>query len=178
INGPSTRHTHVVVASVKITSSYPGAVKVGFEDAGEEVVLILLDAYRPSKWLVVSSWLPRIAFNFQTHAVISTAKRKIRNLFTYEVYRWMTGQDRDLRHALRRRAMKRKYKPFLGKVILFKGTGMEEWAYQLKLDGHNGWKKCVTGPFKVIQLQAKHVALIKEPIVQCVVSHLNEILCD
>jgi hypothetical protein len=67
-----------------------------FEDAGEEVVLILLDAYRPSKWLVVSSWLPRIAFNFQTHAVISTARRKIRNLFTYEVYRWMTGRDRDL----------------------------------------------------------------------------------
>jgi thioesterase domain-containing protein len=148
------------------------------EDVGEEVVLILLDAYRPSKSLLVQSWFPRIVRMVQSHRVLATAQRKLQNLFTHEVHRWMTGRDRDLRHALGRRAMKRKYKPFSGKVTLFKSTGYEEWAYQPQLDGHNGWKKYVTGPFEIIQMQAGHLALMKEPTVKFVVGHLNTILCD
>jgi thioesterase domain-containing protein len=148
------------------------------EDAGEEVVLILLDAYRPSRWLAVLSWFPRMASMVQAHAVISTAKRKLQNLLTYDVHRWRTGEDKDLRHALFRRARNRKYKPFSGQVILFQSQGFEEWAFQLQLDGHNGWKKYVTGPFKLIPVQAGHSALMKEPTVKSVVGHLNAILCD
>jgi thioesterase domain-containing protein len=148
------------------------------EDAGEEVVLILLDAYRPSRWLAVLSWFPRMASMVRAHAVISTAKRKLQNLLTYDVHRWRTGKDKDLRHALFRRARNRKYKPFSGQVILFQSQGFEEWAFQLQLDGHNGWKKYVTGPFKLIPVQAGHSALIKEPTVKSVVGHLNAILCD
>jgi thioesterase domain-containing protein len=151
---------------------------VRLEDAGEEVVLILLDAFRPSKSLLVQSWMPRIASMLQNHTVMAIAKRKLKNLFTYELHRWRTGRDKDLKHALIRHAMSRNYKPFSGKTFLLKGTGIEEWAFQLQLDGHNGWKKYVTGPFEVIQVRAGHSALMKEPAVKLVVGYLNAILCD
>jgi thioesterase domain-containing protein len=149
-----------------------------FEDAGEEVTLILLDAYRPSKSLVVLSWVPRMVRMVQSHKSLATAERKLQNLFTYEVHRWVTGRDKGLRQALLRLAMQRKYKTFFGKVILFKSTGIEGWAFELQLDGHNGWKKHVKGPFEIIQVPAEHSALIKEPAVKSVVNHLNAILCD
>jgi nonribosomal peptide synthetase DhbF len=148
------------------------------EDAGEEVVLILLDAFFPSKSLIVQSWLPRMLYMMQTNATVSTAKRKLRHLFTYEMHRWRTGKDKDLRHALLRYAIKRKYRPFHGKVILFKSSGLEEWAFQPKLDGFNGWKKYVTGPFDIIHIAAGHAALMKEPTVKSVVAHLDAILCS
>ena len=74
--------------------------------------------------------------------------------------------------------MRRKHAPFHGRVILFKSTGIEEWAYQLRLDGRNGWKKYLKGRFDVIQMEAEHTALMKEPTVQSVVGHINRILCD
>ena len=148
------------------------------EDAGEEVVLILLDAYRPSKWLEVSSCAPRVLKMLQSGALLRSARRQIRKLFSVEEHRWLTGKDKDLEQALRRHAMRRKHAPFHGRVILFKSTGIEEGAYQLQLDGHNGWKKYVKGPFDVIQMQAEHDALMKEPTVQSVVGHINRILCD
>ena len=90
----------------------------------------------------------------------------------------MTGRDRDVRHALERRALNRKYKPFSGKVILIKSEGFEEWAFQLRLDGHHGWRKYVKGSFEVIQVRAGHTALVKEPAVKTVAGHLNVVLCD
>jgi len=148
------------------------------EDDGEEVLLLLLDSYRPSKTLVVMSWFPRIVGMFQSHEVLATSKRKLQELFTHEVHRWVTGKDKDLRHALNRRAIKRKYEPFSGRVILFKSTGLEEWPFQLRLDGHNGWKKSFKGPFEMIKLDVGHAAMMREPTVMAVVSHLNAILCD
>jgi amino acid adenylation domain-containing protein len=149
-----------------------------FEDEGEEVLLLLLDSYRPSMSLIMMSWLPRITGMVLSHQVFAIAKRKIKNLFTFEVHRWVTGKDKDLRHALHRRAIKRKYEPFAGRVILFKSTGLEEWPFQLKLDGHNGWTKSVKGRLELIQLNVGHAAMMREPTVMAVVSHLNAILCD
>jgi thioesterase domain-containing protein len=94
------------------------------------------------------------------------------------VHRWLTGRDKDLRHALFRHAMTREYKPFAGKAVLIKSNGIEDWAFQLRLDDFNGWKKYVTGPFDVIHIDAGHVGLIKEPAVKTLASHLNAILCD
>jgi thioesterase domain-containing protein len=151
------------------------------EEAGEDVTLILLDAYPLSNWLVALTWFPRIVKMVQAHDVLQTAKRKLRNLFTYEVHRWLTGKDKDLRHALLRQAMKRKYTPFSGKVILFKSTEMDEGmddrqSWRLQLDGYNGWMKHVKGRIDLIHVEAGHVGLMKEPAVKSVVSHLNEIL--
>jgi thioesterase domain-containing protein len=73
--------------------------------------------------------------------------------------------------------MNRKYKPFSGQVILFQSQVFEQWAFRPQLDGHNGWKKYVTGPFTLIPVQAGHSALMKEPTVISVVGHLNAILC-
>jgi amino acid adenylation domain-containing protein len=148
------------------------------EDEGEEVLLLLLDAYRPSNTLIMMSWLPRIVGMVRSHQVFVIAMRKIKNLFTFQMHHWVTGKDKDLRHALHRRAIKRKYEPFSGRVILFKSTGLEEWPFQLKLDGWNGWRKSVKGPFELIQLDVGHAAMMREPTVMAVVSHLNAILCD
>ncbi len=148
------------------------------EENNEEVLLILLDAYLESKLMVALSWLPRIVSMVQSRAVMVTLRRKVRNLFTYELHRWITGRDRDLRHALVRHARNRKYKPFSGRIVLFKSEGFEEWAFQLHLDGHNGWKRYAKGPFELIQIEAGHSALMKEPMVQSVVGYLNAILCN
>jgi thioesterase domain-containing protein len=134
-----------------------------FEDAGEEIVLFLLDACRPPKSLIVQSWLPRMIYMLQANSVFSTAERKLRNLrkrrnlrklrglFTYKVHHWVTGKDRDLKYALVRRSMKRIYRP--------------------RLDGNNGCKKYVKGRFDVIHMECGHLALIKEPTVKSVVFH-------
>jgi amino acid adenylation domain-containing protein len=148
------------------------------EDAGEEVVLILIDAYRPSKWLRMLSWGPRIVSMLRARATLATARRKLRSFLTYELHHWVTGQDKDLRHALFRHARRRTYRPFAGHVVLIKGNRIEEWAYQLQLDGFNGWKKYVTGRFDVIHIDAGHAALMKEPLVKTVAQHLSCILCD
>jgi len=148
------------------------------EDEGEEVLLLLLDAYRPSNALIMMSWFPRMVGMVRSHQVFAIAMRKIKNLFTFQVHHWVTGRDKDLRHALHRRAIKRKYEPFSGRVILFKSTGLEEWPFQLKLDGCNGWRKSVKGAFELIQLDVGHAAMMREPTVMAVVSHLNAILCD
>jgi thioesterase domain-containing protein len=148
------------------------------EDAGEEVVLILLDAFRPCLSLVVRSWGPRFASQFKAGAILSIVRRKLQELFKYEMHHLLTGKDRDLRHALFRDAMNRKYKAFSGKAVLFTTNGIEEWPFQLRLDGFNGWKKYVTGPFSRIHIDAWHVDLMKEPAVKAVVSHLNSILTD
>jgi amino acid adenylation domain-containing protein len=148
------------------------------EDDGEEVLLLLLDAYRPSNTLIMMSWFPRIVGMVRSRQVFAIAMRKIKNLFTFEVHHWVTGKDKDLRHALHRRAIERKYEPFSGRVILFKSTGLEEWPFQLKLDGCNGWRRSVKGPFQLIQLDVGHAAMMREPTVMAVVSHLNAILCD
>jgi amino acid adenylation domain-containing protein len=148
------------------------------EDAGEEVVLILIDAYRPSKWLRMLSWGPRFISMLRGRATIATARRKLRAFWTYELHHWVTGKDKDLRHALFRHASQRTYRPFAGHVVLIKGNRIEEWAYQLQLDGFNGWKKYVTGRFDVIHIEAGHAALMKEPLVKTVAQHLSSILCD
>ncbi len=148
------------------------------EDAGEEVVLILIDAYRPSKSLVMFSWGPRFISMLRARATIATVRRKLRAFLTYELHRWLTGTDKDLRHALFRHARNRTYRPFGGHVVLIKSNGIEEWAYQLQLDGFNGWKKYVTGRFDLIHIDAGHVALMKEPVVKAVAQHLDSILCD
>jgi amino acid adenylation domain-containing protein len=148
------------------------------EQAGEEVVLILLDAYRPSKWLEVCSCAPRLVKLVQSGELLQSARRQLRKLFAIEEHRWLTGKDKDVEQALKRHAMRRKHAPFHGRVILFKSTGIEEWAYQLRLDGRNGWKKYLKGRFDVIQMEAEHSALMKEPTVQSVVGHINRILCD
>jgi thioesterase domain-containing protein len=110
--------------------------------------------------------------------MLSIVKRKLHNFFTYEVHRWMTGRDKDLRHALFRQARKRRYGSFPGTTLLFKSSGIEEWAFQLKLDGFNGWKKHLKGPRDIVQIEAGHLAMIKEPAVRSVVQHLNSVLCD
>jgi thioesterase domain-containing protein len=148
------------------------------EGAGEEVILILIDAYRPSRWLRMLSWGPRIISMVRARATIATARRKVRAFWTYELHRWLTGKDKDLQHALFRHARQRTYRPFAGHVVLIKGNRIEEWAYQLKLDGFNGWKKYVTGRFDVIHIDAGHAALMKEPLVKTVAQHLSSILCD
>ena len=111
-------------------------------------------------------------------ATLATARRKLRSFLTYELHHWVTGQDKDLRHALFRHARRRTYRPFAGHVVLIKGNRIEEWAYQLQLDGFNGWKKYVTGRFDLIHIDAGHVALMKEPVVKAVAQHLDSILCD
>jgi len=148
------------------------------EEAGEEVLLILLDAYRPSNWLEWSSYAPRLLKMVQSGELLRSAQRRVRKLFTVEEHRWLTGKDKDLEQALRRHALRRKHAPFHGRVILFKGSGIEEWAYQPRLDGCNGWKRYVKGPFDVIQMPVPHNALVKEPTVQSVVGHINRLLCE
>jgi thioesterase domain-containing protein len=148
------------------------------EEAGEQVMLILLDAYRPSKSMVIQSWLPRIVSMIRAGALMSIAKRKLRSLFTHDVHGWLTGKDKDLRDALFKHAMKCKYRPFGGNALLVKSNGFEEWAFQPRLDGVNGWKKLITGPLDVIHIDAGHAALIKEPAVKTLAGHLNAMLCD
>jgi thioesterase domain-containing protein len=148
------------------------------EDAGEQVLLILIDAFRPSKSLVMLSWGPRMLAMLRARTVFLTARRKLRNLVTYELHRWLTGKDKDLRHALFRHAMTRVYKPFSGKTVLIKSNGIEDWAFQLRLDEFNGWKKYIKGSFDVIHIDAGHVGLIKEPAVKTLASHLDAILRD
>jgi amino acid adenylation domain-containing protein len=70
-----------------------------FEAAGEQVLLILLDAYRPSKSLLMKSWMPRIVSMVKSGTVLETGRRKLQNLFTHEVHHLVTGRDRDL-HSL------------------------------------------------------------------------------
>jgi len=148
------------------------------EQAGEKVVLILLDAYRPSKWLEASSSAPRLIRLAQTGQLLRSARRQIRKVFTLKEHAWLTGRDKDVEQALRRHAMRRRHAPFGGRVVLFKSAGIEEWAYQLRLDGRNGWKKFIKGPFEVIHIDAAHTALIKEPTVLSVVGHINRILSE
>jgi amino acid adenylation domain-containing protein len=153
-------------------------VATRLEQEGDQVLLILLDAYRPSKLAVVHSWLPRIVRMIQKREVLLTVKRKLRNLFVHHVRRWVTGTDTDLSHALGRRAMQRQYRSFSGQVVLFKSTGFEDWAFQPRMDGYNGWKNVLKGKCEVIQLQAGHAAMMKKPSVIDVVHHLNAILCE
>jgi thioesterase domain-containing protein len=148
------------------------------EHAGEQVVLILLDAYRPSVSFRVQSWLPRLISMVRARAVLATARRKLHNLLTHEVPRWRTGKDNDLARALCRHAGKRQYRTFSGTTLLFKSNGIEHWVFQLSLDGFNGWKKCVTRPIEVIRIDVGHLAFMKEPAVRTVAQHLNSNLCD
>lgn len=146
------------------------------ERAGEEVVLILLDAYRPSRWLEVASGPPRFLRILQSGQLLRCALRQLRKLFTLQQHRWITGKDQDLEQALRRYAMRRKVECFHGRGILIKSAGIEEWAYPLRLDGFNGWKKYLKGRCDVIDLDVPHNELMKEPAVRSVVRHINELL--
>ena len=150
------------------------------EQAGEQVVLILLDAYRPSKWLEVSSAAARLIRRAQTGQLLRSARRRIERLLDVLVASRQPAVhlERECLAGSRRHAMQRRHAPFSGRVVLFKSTGMEEWAYQLRLDGRNGWKKFIKGPFDVIHIDAVHSALIKEPTVLSVVGHINRILSD
>jgi len=146
------------------------------EDSGEEVLLILLDAYRQSKSFRLQSWLPRILMMIRSGTMLTTARRKLLNLYRYELHRWVTRRDRDLKHALTRNAKQRRFKPFSGRVVLFKSDGFEQWAYQPRLDGFNGWKNLVAGRIEVIRIHCGHEGLVVDPAVKSVVQHLNAIL--
>jgi thioesterase domain-containing protein/acyl carrier protein len=146
------------------------------EQAGETVVLILLDAYRPSRWLEVASLPPRVLKMAQSGELLGWTRRQLHKLVTVREHRWFSGQDRDLEQALRRNAIRREVKPFRGHTILFKSLGIEEWAYQLRLDGFNGWKKYLKGRCDVINIDVEHNALMQEPVVRNVVWRINELL--
>jgi thioesterase domain-containing protein len=148
------------------------------EDEGEEVALIMLDAYRPSKWLDVLSWIPRTLSTVRANAVVSTARRKLQSMLSRRARRWRTGRDNDVKDALYKRALNREYKSFSGETILFQSQGFEGWAFQLNFDGHNGWKKYLGGPVTLVPVQAGHLALMIEPAVQSVATRLNTILCS
>ncbi len=127
------------------------------EQAGETVVLILLDAYRPCRWLEFASLLPRALKMAQSGELLSWTQRQ-------------------LHRGFRRNAIRRQLKPFCGHAILFKSRGIEAWAYQPRLDGFNGWKKYLKGRCDVINIDAEHNALMKEPVVRDVVWRINELL--
>jgi hypothetical protein len=63
-------------------------------------------------------------------------------------------------------------------VVLIKSRGTEEWAYQLQLDGFNGWKKLVRHPIELVQIDAGHLAPMKEPAVRTVVQRIDGLLRD
>ena len=146
------------------------------EQEGETVVLVLLDAYRPSRWLEFASLLPRVLKMAQSGQLLGWTGRQLRKLVTVREHHWLTGKDRDLEQALRRNAIQREVKPFHGHTILFKSRGIEEWAYPLRLDGFNGWKKFLKGRCDIINIDAEHNALMKEPVVRNVVWRINELL--
>jgi amino acid adenylation domain-containing protein len=151
------------------------------ENAGNEVVLILLDAYRPSRWQEVLGWLPSkvmaIKVLAQRGELHPAVMQKIRRLLKDPKHLSLSAKDEDLERALLLDAIKRKHTEFHGRVILFKSTVVDPWVFQLHPDGRNGWRKHVKGHFDVIHIQARHHELVREPIVQLVVSQLNKILC-
>jgi len=152
------------------------------EAAGEEVTLILLDTYRPSLSLDVLSWVPRylqrIIETVRSKDLHRAAAQKMQRLFTDKQQRGVTGKDKNLETALARLAARRKYSPFNGRVILFKALRYELWAFQLKLDGYNGWRKYIKGPLDVIQIESTHFDMVRNPAVRSVANHLAQILCN
>ena len=150
-----------------------------FENIGEEVTLILLDAYRLTFSLTVLSWFPRFTKMVEARDVLATAKRKLINLFQYELYYWMHGRDRDIKHSLMRSAMRVKYAPFSGRTILLRSTGRDSpRSYHLTLDGYNGWRKYVKNSIEVIELKCGHVGLMKEPAAAIMAEQLKKALLD
>lgn len=58
-------------------------------------------------------------------------------------------------------------------MLLFKSAGIEEWGYQLRFDGLNGWNRYIKGPLEILELHVPHNALMKEPVVHKVVARIN-----
>jgi amino acid adenylation domain-containing protein len=152
------------------------------EEAGHEVVLILLDAYRPSRWQELLGWLPSKVMTIkvlaQRHQLRLAVREKIRRIFTDPRHLSLSAKDEDLERALIRNAIERKHTAFRGRVVLFKSTVIDPWVLQLHPDGRNGWRRHVKGRFDVIRMPAMHHELVKEPVVRSVVGYINRILCD
>lgn len=144
---------------------------------GEDVTLILLDAYPLSPSLKMMTWYPRFIKMVQARDVINTARRKLYNLLRFDLYYLLTGQDRDLTHALFRRALRSTYSPFSGRTILIKTSGQDDLrSWRLTLDGANGWKKHLIGALEVVEFNVGHVGLMKMPTVSLVATQLKTML--
>jgi thioesterase domain-containing protein len=125
----------------------------------------------------VPRYLQRINETIQSGELHLAAAQKLQRIFTNKRQRGVTGKDKNLETALARLAVRRKYSPFNGRVILFKALRYELWAYQLKLDGYNGWRKYIKGPLDVIEIESTHFDLVRNPAVKSVAEHLTQILC-
>ena len=147
-------------------------------ESGADVQLILINAYRPTRWLTVLSWGPRGLNALRSGAMVSILRRKLEKLWSHEIYRLRTGEDRDLRQALFREARRRKYRPFAGRALLIKAEGEDDWGSALQLDGCNGWRKFLTGSREVITLPGDHGSIMKEPAVHALVQCLDRTLMN
>lgn len=145
-------------------------------EQGQDVLLILIDAYRPSRWLTAIGLWQRTQQMLRSGRVLAILRRKVREFSRLAYGRLRNEQPPTLRQTLLRQAGRRKYRPFHGRALLIKADGDNGWGNTLELDGANGWRKLMQGGFEVTSTPGNHSDLMKEPAVRGLAEHLNRIL--
>jgi amino acid adenylation domain-containing protein len=147
------------------------------EERGEHVTVILLDAYRLSWRLHLSSWWQRSRTMLRQQGLLKTLGLKFRTLVVGENHGRARPAPGTVPGKLVRVAMRRKHQPVKGPVVLFRASGLDgSRSWRPRLDGFNGWSRYVPDGIQLIEIDVGHHDMMREPAVRLVVEHLSELL--
>jgi amino acid adenylation domain-containing protein len=162
-------------------SSVGGAWAFGLarrlEEHGERVSVFLIDAYRLCWQLHLSSWYQRSRAMLRKQGLLKTVQLKLQTLLVSENHGATRPAAGTVAGKLVRVAMRRKHQPVKGPVVLLRASGMDgPRSWRPSMDGFNGWSRYVPGGIQLIEIDAGHHDMMREPDVRIVVEHLDKLL--